>query len=101
MLGEKYYDNKKKSIKAFLGQDQMRKTASQESGMTPQWAAHLVCSSPARTKGKKLQSTWSETSDMTVKNKQPFLPNTVYNTTRNRFSIQSMLCQAQNMISAL
>lgn len=40
-------------IKAFLGQDQERKTASQESSLTPQGAAPLGCSSPAGTKGKK------------------------------------------------
>ena len=41
------------SIEAFLGQDEERKTASQESSITPQRAAPLGCSSPADTKGKR------------------------------------------------
>lgn len=53
---------KKKSIEAFLGHDRERKTASQDSSMTPQWAAHLECSSPAHTeeKGEKNYSPLEE-----------------------------------------
>lgn len=92
-----------KSIKAFLGQNQERETASQESGMTPQRAAHLVWSSPARTIKKPKKNTvhlkrdkWQDCKEQTT-----FLSNTVYDATRNSFSIQSTLCQAQNMIPAL
>lgn len=40
-LGEKYYDNFffKKRIKAFLGHDRETEASSQDSSMTPQWAA--------------------------------------------------------------
>lgn len=54
-LGEKYYDNQEESrrIKAFLGHDREGKTASQDSSMTPQRAAHLQRSSTYRKKKQK------------------------------------------------
>lgn len=94
---------KKKSIKAFLGHDRERKTASQDSSMTPQWAAHLECSSLAHTeeKKKKITGHLKRNKRQESKEQTTFLLHTVYNSTRHRFSIQTRRCQAQNMIAAL